>query len=701
MQVYKATPVVEDVWPLDVLLGRGKSIHMHHGNIEFRRLIKERSIRYATNTAINGRDDLAWEVIDAIEDMGGRFLRPIHNSANWEKCPHAIVRTKVKQALRDTEKIRARRGTSKSSPPPNFQQEAMQLPSHRNGSQLSCSSNDHYCTSNTAELQLNSPAESSGDIIDLHLQGPHDESRVHLSSSRELHPQHSQHRRTRPAVESRQGGFQSRGKRENDSFCLPNTHDSPSQRLSKSPGESFEARRLQKPRVQHKSRVQRIKGTYYLTGTGELQPCPGPNNHQESVEATTQLESKMYDRLKTPQSRPQKQRPSRPIREAMQSPTSRRESITPHLNGNEDIVDTRHGQPQSSPAATIETRPRQGPSPQQESTTPRSSHVYYLSVAEQGQPQQRVNRPGELEGVRPTQLQRAIYSSRAPRPKADQCYATTATHERPQKRQRIPLESSQARSFLLSSRRHKYSRVPQPNRYCLSRDKQQLQRRPITTDLTEEAEQQQHVVKVATPPSHAVHTRTTVHTYPRGPVKLRPVPSPQQQQSTNTAHLNSPVLAGSQRKRHLMKIHQPPNSNTHLEPSVAWQQAHIASISTTTTHPVTPPKADMKLSRQHQHAESHHHDYQQQQQPRRSYEPDVKKEMKEDEQQSLSRQRYLPCIPQLDTSSQVPEPQLDAVSQAPSSDSEGLHVEDLANIDIDGLAHFLLRRSRSKSSSTA
>ena len=43
----KPTDLVDRVLPCDVLLGRGKSIHYHPGNVEYREIVKARSCDYA------------------------------------------------------------------------------------------------------------------------------------------------------------------------------------------------------------------------------------------------------------------------------------------------------------------------------------------------------------------------------------------------------------------------------------------------------------------------------------------------------------------------------------------------------------------------------------------------------------------------------------------------------------------------------
>lgn len=103
----KPTDLVDRVLPCDVLLGRGKSIHYHPGNVEYREIVKARSCDYAHMKGIE-RDRLTREVVEQVESRGGRFLKPRRDgSSQWTTCSWSVVVTKVKQALRDMVKHKA------------------------------------------------------------------------------------------------------------------------------------------------------------------------------------------------------------------------------------------------------------------------------------------------------------------------------------------------------------------------------------------------------------------------------------------------------------------------------------------------------------------------------------------------------------------------------------------------------------------
>lgn len=100
--------VVFDVTDDDVLSGRGKAMHIHEGNIRFRRLIAE---RIATAGNKDSRRDTALEIIRIVHERGGRFLkqRPDTSSSHsegdaagaWVVLGITSAVVKVKQALRD------------------------------------------------------------------------------------------------------------------------------------------------------------------------------------------------------------------------------------------------------------------------------------------------------------------------------------------------------------------------------------------------------------------------------------------------------------------------------------------------------------------------------------------------------------------------------------------------------------------------
>ena len=104
----KPSIVLEDlVRPNDVLLGRGKRTYLHPGNQVYRREVKAKSDEYRSEGPV-GKDGITRAIISLIEGNGGRFLRPGEDGRNWCQCSRDIVRSKVKQALRDAERTKSR-----------------------------------------------------------------------------------------------------------------------------------------------------------------------------------------------------------------------------------------------------------------------------------------------------------------------------------------------------------------------------------------------------------------------------------------------------------------------------------------------------------------------------------------------------------------------------------------------------------------
>jgi hypothetical protein len=94
----------------DVLLGRGSQLVQYQGNVLFRELVYKRRDEYAACVRHHFKDQIAREVIEAIESQQGRFLRkddsvPSGTPAErqrWVLADATVVLEKVKQAFRDS-----------------------------------------------------------------------------------------------------------------------------------------------------------------------------------------------------------------------------------------------------------------------------------------------------------------------------------------------------------------------------------------------------------------------------------------------------------------------------------------------------------------------------------------------------------------------------------------------------------------------
>ena len=95
--------------PLDVLLGREKSIQVHRGNIRYNQVIADHLERYNDAPRME-KTYITHEVIECIQSTGGRFLR--QDKAGWVEVDIKIAREKVSNAFRSKRKTRL--GGSKS-----------------------------------------------------------------------------------------------------------------------------------------------------------------------------------------------------------------------------------------------------------------------------------------------------------------------------------------------------------------------------------------------------------------------------------------------------------------------------------------------------------------------------------------------------------------------------------------------------------
>jgi hypothetical protein len=99
--------------PNDVLLGRGAPIINYVGNVRFRELVSTRKAEYMSTGRHNVKCKIAEQVIDEIYRRNGKFLRQVgakheqlelgiaEGTKAWVIANSAVVREKVKQALRD------------------------------------------------------------------------------------------------------------------------------------------------------------------------------------------------------------------------------------------------------------------------------------------------------------------------------------------------------------------------------------------------------------------------------------------------------------------------------------------------------------------------------------------------------------------------------------------------------------------------
>jgi hypothetical protein len=104
----------------DVLLGRGKTIQDHSGNVMLRDLITEYMPEYR-RTPKKEKGNVSWKVVMAAKMLGGRFLKREENGW-WVEVPDEIARDKISMSYRTSRRASSMTIPARSSnvlPPPN------------------------------------------------------------------------------------------------------------------------------------------------------------------------------------------------------------------------------------------------------------------------------------------------------------------------------------------------------------------------------------------------------------------------------------------------------------------------------------------------------------------------------------------------------------------------------------------------------
>jgi hypothetical protein len=109
----------------DVLLGKGKLIQEHSGNIRCRHVIESFNPRYKISTKME-KTSLARKVVQDMKNSGGRFLK--QDAGGWVEVNDEIAREKVSRSFRNHRIVLQKSGWNKetnsivkptSSPPPD------------------------------------------------------------------------------------------------------------------------------------------------------------------------------------------------------------------------------------------------------------------------------------------------------------------------------------------------------------------------------------------------------------------------------------------------------------------------------------------------------------------------------------------------------------------------------------------------------
>jgi len=93
---------IVDPRPEDVLMGRGRPLQSHPGNIRFRNLVELHFQEYESSNTFE-RMLIAGRIVQIIKATGARFLKPKIDSA-WEEMDDLASRKKVTQCFRTRRK---------------------------------------------------------------------------------------------------------------------------------------------------------------------------------------------------------------------------------------------------------------------------------------------------------------------------------------------------------------------------------------------------------------------------------------------------------------------------------------------------------------------------------------------------------------------------------------------------------------------
>ena len=88
--------------PCDVLLGRGKLIQEHTGNLRYRHIVESHTEQYERCSKTE-KTQLASEIVQIVKDRGGRFLKKIDEG--WVEANAETVRDKVSHSFRNRRSV--------------------------------------------------------------------------------------------------------------------------------------------------------------------------------------------------------------------------------------------------------------------------------------------------------------------------------------------------------------------------------------------------------------------------------------------------------------------------------------------------------------------------------------------------------------------------------------------------------------------
>jgi hypothetical protein len=119
--------------PLDVLLGRGKPLQKHDGNLNYHYVVEGFHERYEQASKLE-KTQIAKTIVDKILEQGGRFLK--QEDAGWVEIDDEAARTKISHTFRN-HRIAARTAQKKASAKEEYDSTASSLEQRRRTHELS------------------------------------------------------------------------------------------------------------------------------------------------------------------------------------------------------------------------------------------------------------------------------------------------------------------------------------------------------------------------------------------------------------------------------------------------------------------------------------------------------------------------------------------------------------------------------------
>ena len=98
----------------DVLLGRGKFVLEHVGNVKYRYMLGTYKEKYETGTK-SVKSNIIGEIVAKIAENGGRFLEQDHDGGLWAPVSHETARQKVSHYFRNQKRIDMKRAEKAGS----------------------------------------------------------------------------------------------------------------------------------------------------------------------------------------------------------------------------------------------------------------------------------------------------------------------------------------------------------------------------------------------------------------------------------------------------------------------------------------------------------------------------------------------------------------------------------------------------------